>query len=258
MTPAKKNGRNPCRTQPGEIRRVEYHDIYSSAEAAAFANVPKATVYRAIREGHLNAPELIPGHPRIGHAELLRWMNERDFPIPQPFVRRESRDDLLTLTGAARLARVSLDHAWEATEARMLTPARAEGHDVQDCGVDEPLPERTHARYRRTTVEAWRDSGALIACPQIPRMAWRPRVREYMTERGLTAALVAARSGGVLHRGIVQGMMNGTSEYCTFPNMLMLASVLEVVTGERPQPSQLWEWVPGEGHYMKGEGRRAT
>lgn len=255
---AKKNGRNPCRTQPGEIRRVRYHAIYSSANAAEFANVPKATVYHAMREGKLKAQTRVPGHPRIEHAELLRWMEERDFPIPKPLALRSPRDELLTLTGAARLARVSLDHVWEATEARQLAPAHEDDRKVWDWDSATPLPDRTEVRYRRGTVEAWRGRGTPIAHPQVRRLVWRSQVGDYMRKQGLTAALLAARTGNVLPRGIIQGMINGSAEFCTFENIIILASLLETETGVRPDPSQLLTFEPTQGHFWSGDGGRDT
>lgn len=82
MRHSKLNGINPCKTRPGEVRIVAYQADYSSAEAAAFANVPKPTVYRGMREGHLPKIEEIPGHPRIKHEALIRWMEQRGFPVP--------------------------------------------------------------------------------------------------------------------------------------------------------------------------------
>lgn len=79
-----------------------------------------------------------------------------------------------------------------------------------------------------------------------------------MRAQGLTAALLAARTGNVLHRGTIQGMMNGSPEFCTFENITILTSLLETETGVRPEPSQLFEWVPTEGRYLTGDGGRST
>ena len=144
----KKNGRNPCRTQPGEVRRVQYHEVYSSAHAADFANVPEATVYRAMRVGKLSADAGLTHRPRILHADLVAWMQDRGFPVPldgggpPP----PSPDALVPLTDAAREAQVAPDELRAAIHAR-LVPASAQ------------------KRVRRRDLNAWIQAGCPLPAP---------------------------------------------------------------------------------------------
>ncbi|GAA4015909.1 hypothetical protein GCM10022631_30230 [Deinococcus rubellus] len=84
MTTPKRNGSNPCLTSPGSVRRFRYFEHYTSKNAADFANVPKATVYRAMRVGQLATIAVdYDEAPKITHGELVRWMQERGFPVPE-------------------------------------------------------------------------------------------------------------------------------------------------------------------------------
>ena len=156
MTPAKKNGPSPCRTQPGEIRRVRYHALYSSADAAEFANVPKATVYHAMREGRLKTQSDVPGHPRIEHTELLRWMEERGFPVPLDGggPRPPKPDALVPLLEAAREASVDPDDLRQAIAAGLVPASRQK-------------------RIRRVDLTAWITKGRPLPAPLPPPLGSR-------------------------------------------------------------------------------------
>ena len=105
LPPEKRNGRNPCRTQPGEQRKVQHQDLYTSAAAASFANVPNATVYHALREGRLHRKGDF-----IRHADLLRWMQARGFPVPEDLPVSPGLKRRLTLREASVEAGVSEAH----------------------------------------------------------------------------------------------------------------------------------------------------
>lgn len=148
---------NPCRTQPGERRRVPHQELYSSAEAATFANVPNATVYRAMREQQLPFTEPVDGHPRITHEALTRWMKQRKFPVPRDLPRPPEPvgPHFLTWGEAAAETGCTIDDLKGAAAVGLLRV--------------QVVSKRT-VRLTRPDLDAWITAGRPRATPSPPRL----------------------------------------------------------------------------------------
>lgn len=232
---------NPCKTEPGERRKVPYLSAYSSAQAAAFANVPKATIYRALRQGQLShAPQELRGEsPRITHAELVTWMDSRGFPVPQnkqPDAPKPTQALMpLTPIKAARLMEVDVK----------IIMAAIDGHALEASGPDRRSLKITHA-----ALEAWDRKGRPMWMRPSDPVSYHARllVGDLVADNELSAKAVADVAERMrLPRTITHSMIRGDLAHASIHALTCLAGVLDQMLGRTVGLEELIEvWRPEE------------
>jgi len=130
---------------------VEYQLVYRSGEAAAFANVPNAAVYRALREDQLRAMRVFEGGPRrITHENLVAWITTRGFPIPGPIPARPEKPLRTTAPMTPKAAAKLLGLKPERLQAAIMCGALKAAHGLQP-------------RVSQSDLDAWVAGGTLAS-----------------------------------------------------------------------------------------------
>lgn len=232
MRHTKLNGINPCRTKPGEKRRVEYQEMYSSADAAAFANVPKPTVYRALREGQLRADAGIEGHPRILHADLIKWMQARGFPVPA---------DRITAPAKAAPVRTPMTPGQAAKEAGVTREHIVSAINYGGLRTIPPTLPGRQPRITQAALEDWRMKGKPrnVRRPALEAYVLRNNLPEFIKAHELTPKLIADRAEFLgLDRYTTLALLRGNTEHA---RMSVLACLLPVLSEQVGRAVHLYE-----------------
>lgn len=226
--------KNPLKSTGTKVRRMRYHPLYSSAEAAEFADVPKATVYRAMRLGQLPTAESVPGHPRISHEALVTWMDERGFPVPQEAIvlpdRLAPARQPMTPIQAARYAKVSRERIISAINGGALK------------AIGPTLP-RQQPRIRQEALDAWVQGGKLMAVarPRLEAHSITNHLPEFVQSHELSPKLIADQGERLrLPRSMTLALLRGNLDHL---NMYNLAVLLPVLSGMIGRPVALGEVV---------------
>lgn len=232
---------DPCKTKPGERRKAPYLSAYSSAQAAEFANVPKATVYRALRLGQMShAPQELRGEPpRISHAELVRWMDTRDFPVPQNKQPDPPKPApvLMPLTPlkAARLMDVDVKTIMAA---------------IDGYALDAAGPNRQSLKITYAALEAWDRKGRPMWLRQPDPVVYQVRllVGDLVADNELSAKAVADAAERMrLPRTITHSIIRGDIAHASVHALTCLAGVLDRMLGRTIGLEELIEiWRPEE------------
>ncbi|OLV20133.1 helix-turn-helix domain-containing protein [Deinococcus marmoris] len=230
-------GIDPCKTKSGERRKVPYYDVYGTSDAAAFANVPKSTVYRAIRLGQLTPLPDKYGPATIAHAELVRWMDTRDFPVPQnkqPDPPKPKQVLMpLTPVKAARLMDVDVK----------TIMAAIDGHALEATG-----PDRRSLKIAHAALDTWDRNGRPMWVRQPEPVAYGVRllVGGLVADNELSAKAVADAAERMgLPRTITHSMIRGDLAHASVTALTCLAGVLDQMLGRTLGLEELIEvWRP--------------